>query len=156
MLIPHTSMVENSQSAEFIQWSENGTSFVVSSISEFSRLMLASHFKHSNVSTPVTLRLQSSSNVSPQFSSFVRQLNLYGFHKLNRTPHAQRDAEDQIWEFSHPYFLRGRPDLLDQIQRTASKPPPLFPQLAPSAPPTPPPQRANPHYGYSHPYGKSV
>ncbi|CAG8580070.1 9269_t:CDS:2 [Ambispora leptoticha] len=28
-------------------------------------------------------------------------------------------AENQIWEFSHPKFLRGRPDLLDDIKRKA-------------------------------------
>ena len=26
-------------------------------------------------------------------------------------------AENQIWEFSHPKFLRNRPDLLDEIKR---------------------------------------
>lgn len=28
-------------------------------------------------------------------------------------------AENQIWEFSHPKFVRGRPDLLDEIKRKA-------------------------------------
>ncbi|KDN47099.1 hypothetical protein RSAG8_03876, partial [Rhizoctonia solani AG-8 WAC10335] len=77
-------------------------SFIVQNVGEFSRSILGSHFKHSN------------------FSSFVRQLNMYGFHKINKTPRSQRTSQDnQTWEFSHPKFLKGRVDLLDQIKRKA-------------------------------------
>ncbi|KAG1173995.1 hypothetical protein G6F71_005248 [Rhizopus microsporus] len=45
---------------------------------------------------------------------------LYGFHKVNKSPRGHRTlAENQIWEFSHPKFLRNRPDLLDDIKRKA-------------------------------------
>ncbi|GAW08526.1 DUF21-domain-containing protein [Lentinula edodes] len=95
-------MINDPKSAHFIAWTEHGTSFVVSNVGEFSRSILGSHFKHNN------------------FSSFVRQLNMYGFHKINRTPRAQRTSSDaQTWEFSHHKFLRGRPDLLDEIKRKA-------------------------------------
>ncbi|KAF9068400.1 HSF-type DNA-binding-domain-containing protein [Rhodocollybia butyracea] len=95
-------MINDPKSAHFISWTEHGTSFVVSNVGEFSRSILGSHFKHNN------------------FSSFVRQLNMYGFHKINRTPRAQRTSSDaQTWEFSHHKFLRGRPDLLDEIKRKA-------------------------------------
>lgn len=48
---------------------------------------------------------------------------MYGFHKINRTPRAQRTSTDsQTWEFSHHKFLRGRPDLLDEIKRKALEP----------------------------------
>ncbi|KAJ3743716.1 HSF-type DNA-binding-domain-containing protein [Lentinula detonsa] len=95
-------MINDPKSAHFIAWTEPGTSFVVSNVGEFSRSILGSHFKHNN------------------FSSFVRQLNMYGFHKINRTPRAQRTSSDaQTWEFSHHKFLRGRPDLLDEIKRKA-------------------------------------
>ncbi|KAF7794975.1 hypothetical protein EIP86_006118 [Pleurotus ostreatoroseus] len=58
-------------------------------------------------------------------TSFVRQLNMYGFHKINRTPRAQRTSTDvQTWEFSHHKFLRGRPDLLEEIKRKALEPDP--------------------------------
>jgi hypothetical protein len=50
---------------------------------------------------------------------------MYGFHKINRTPRAQRTSSDaQTWEFSHHKFLRGRPDLLDEIKRKALEPDP--------------------------------
>ncbi|KAF8325400.1 HSF-type DNA-binding-domain-containing protein, partial [Cantharellus anzutake] len=98
-------MINDPQSACYIQWTPLGISFVVSNVGEFSNEILGSHFKHSNASL---------------FSSFVRQLNMYGFHKSNRTPRAQRtnqNPNDQVWEFSHQYFLRGREDLLEKIRR---------------------------------------
>ncbi|KAJ6561142.1 HSF-type DNA-binding-domain-containing protein [Mycena vulgaris] len=102
-------MITDAKSSHFISWTELGTSFVVSNVGEFSRSILGSHFKHNN------------------FSSFVRQLNMYGFHKINRTPRAQRTTSDaQTWEFSHHKFLRGRPDLLDEIKRKALEPDPAL------------------------------
>ncbi|KAJ2080297.1 hypothetical protein H4R24_003172 [Coemansia sp. RSA 988] len=93
-------MVNDSQYQHLISWNFSGTSFVVCNIMEFSRELLPKHFKHNN------------------FSSFVRQLNMYGFHKVNKSPRGHRTmAENQIWEFSHPKFIRDRPDLLDQIKR---------------------------------------
>ncbi|KAG0169898.1 hypothetical protein DFQ30_003111 [Apophysomyces sp. BC1015] len=96
------SMVVDKQYQHLIAWNYTGTSFVVCNIMEFSRDVLPKHFKHSN------------------FSSFVRQLNMYGFHKVNKSPRGHRTlAENQIWEFSHSKFMRGRPDLLDDIKRKA-------------------------------------
>lgn len=93
-------MVNDSQYQHLISWNFSGTSFVVCNIMEFSRELLPKHFKHNN------------------FSSFVRQLNMYGFHKVNKSPRGHRTmAENQIWEFSHSKFIRERPDLLDQIKR---------------------------------------
>lgn len=48
---------------------------------------------------------------------------LYSFSA--QTPRAQRTSTDaQTWEFSHPRFLRGRPDLLEEIKRKALEPDP--------------------------------
>ncbi|KZT00387.1 uncharacterized protein LAESUDRAFT_718183 [Laetiporus sulphureus 93-53] len=54
-----------------------------------------------------------------KFTSFVRQLNMYGFHKI---PHLQQgvlksDTDTEPWNFEHPHFHRGQPDLLCLIQR---------------------------------------
>ncbi|PPQ63110.1 hypothetical protein CVT24_005821 [Panaeolus cyanescens] len=41
-------MINDPKSAQFIAWTELGTSFVVSNVGEFSRSILGSHFKHNN------------------------------------------------------------------------------------------------------------
>ncbi|KAI8997681.1 HSF-type DNA-binding-domain-containing protein [Pilobolus umbonatus] len=91
-------MVIDKQYQHLISWTYTGTSFIVCNITEFSRDVLPKHFKHNN------------------FSSFVRQLNM----QVNKSPRGHRTlAENQIWEFSHPKFLKCRSDLLDDIKRKA-------------------------------------
>lgn len=53
------------------------------------------------------------------FASFVRQLNMYNFHKV---PHVEErtlisDTTKDVWEFSNPNFQRGRLDLLSFVYR---------------------------------------
>ncbi|KAF5390617.1 hypothetical protein D9757_002718 [Collybiopsis confluens] len=54
-----------------------------------------------------------------KFASFVRQLNMYGFHKI---PHLQQGAlrsnsDTEFSQFQHPDFLRGKEDRLIFIER---------------------------------------
>lgn len=53
------------------------------------------------------------------FASFVRQLNMYGFHKIPQLQQGvlKNETETELWQFSEPNFQRDRPDLLDRIQR---------------------------------------
>lgn len=99
------SMVEDS-AIPTLQWSDSGTTFIVTSPIEFSKC-LHNFFKHNN------------------WQSFVRQLNMYQFHKVNDVFHSNSNSgpsENSAWEFRHACFRRGRMDLLTGIKRKASKP----------------------------------
>ncbi|TFK94808.1 hypothetical protein K466DRAFT_579695 [Polyporus arcularius HHB13444] len=83
-----------------IKWSEAGDSFYIYNQDRFAREVLGKWFKHQN------------------FSSFVRQLNLYGFRKISALQQGLlRMDNDETIQFAHPYFHRGQPDLLALIQR---------------------------------------
>ncbi|KAI8594611.1 HSF-type DNA-binding-domain-containing protein, partial [Dissophora ornata] len=94
-------MVNEPVSNNLIKWSDDGQSFIVVNHVEFAKEVLPKFFKHNN------------------FSSFVRQLNMYGFHKV---PHLQQgvlmpDADSEQWEFSNQHFQRNQPDLLYLVSR---------------------------------------
>ena len=72
-------------------WSRDGTSIIINDILSFAKNVLPKYFKHSN------------------FNSFVRQLNMYDFHKCLQDP--------SNGEFRHDFFKRGRDDLLINVKR---------------------------------------
>ncbi|CAO1623366.1 unnamed protein product [Sympodiomycopsis kandeliae] len=97
------SMLEDDATGNMITWGPSGDVFSVANPSEFSRVILPSWFKHAN------------------WQSFVRQLNMYGFHKVNHTFTGSPNEEVQIWEFKHPSFRRGAIHLLADIKRKSSR-----------------------------------
>ncbi|GAB4843870.1 hypothetical protein Ancab_013832 [Ancistrocladus abbreviatus] len=82
-------LVDDPTTDGVISWNDEGTAFVVWQPAEFARDLLPALFKHSN------------------FSSFVRQLNTYGFRKAATTR----------WEFCNDMFKKGKKEQLREIRR---------------------------------------
>ncbi|ESK96082.1 transcription factor hsf1 [Moniliophthora roreri MCA 2997] len=94
-------IVSDSSTNDVICWSDTGDSFFVHDHERLAKEHLGNWFKHN------------------KFASFVRQLNMYGFHKI---PHLQQgvlrsDSDAEHSQFAHPDFHRGQEDRLIFIER---------------------------------------
>lgn len=84
-------ILENVDYHVIIRWVDNGKAFVVKNLPEFIDKVLPSYFKHNN------------------FASFVRQLNMYDFHKTRNSNNENT--------FYHKMFNKGQKNLLKLIKR---------------------------------------
>lgn len=95
-------MVNDPANHDYIRWTDDGQAFLVVHREEFMKLILPNYFKHNN------------------FASFVRQLNMYGWHKVQDiTSGTMKESAnlEEVLKFKNPDFIRGREDLLDNIVR---------------------------------------
>ncbi|KAM7543002.1 hypothetical protein Aperf_G00000006818 [Anoplocephala perfoliata] len=96
-------LVDDEKTDGLIYWDHSGNSFHIRDGNRLAKDILPTLFKHNN------------------FSSFIRQLNMYGFRKINRADSIVgygTDTEDM--EFSHPYFQRDDDTLMSKIRRKHS------------------------------------
>ncbi|KAK3344388.1 kat SU protein [Lasiosphaeria hispida] len=102
----HGSFLDKSSNTELIRWSDKGDSFVVLDEDEFAKTLIPELFKHNN------------------YASFVRQLNMYGFHKRvglsDNSMKASERKNKSPSEYYNPYFRRGHPNLLWLINKPKS------------------------------------
>lgn len=98
-----SSFLDDGKNTELIRWSDRGDSFVVLDEDEFAKTLIPELFKHNN------------------YASFVRQLNMYGFHKRvglsDNSMKASERKNKSPSEYYNPYFKRGHPNLLWLINK---------------------------------------
>ncbi|RKP39049.1 HSF-type DNA-binding-domain-containing protein, partial [Dimargaris cristalligena] len=95
-------LYESMEKAEFancIQWDPSGTMIHVTDCKEFTKNVLPVYFK------------------TRMFNSFVRQLHIYGFTRKSDARKNRGDNMKNQCTFQHPYFQKGRRDLLPSIKR---------------------------------------
>ncbi|XP_011306047.1 heat shock factor protein-like isoform X4 [Fopius arisanus] len=98
-------LVEDPETDDLICWSPNGRSFFIRNPSQFARELLPHYYKHNNM------------------ASFVRQLNMYGFHKKVSVELGGLKCDRDEMEFAHQYFIKDNSYLLEHIKRKiANKP----------------------------------
>ncbi|KAE8690369.1 Heat stress transcription factor B-4 [Hibiscus syriacus] len=101
-------LVDDPTTDHIVSWGEEDTTFVVWRLPEFASDLLPNYFKHNN------------------FSSFVRQLNTYGFRKI----------VPERWEFANEFFKKGEKHLLCEIHRRKTTHPALNHHHYPLNPPS--------------------
>ncbi|XP_074133832.1 heat shock factor protein 3-like isoform X2 [Sminthopsis crassicaudata] len=94
-------LVDDSTTDDVIGWNPSGQSFSILDEQKFSKELLPKYFKHNNI------------------SSFIRQLNMYGFRKVAAVDNGMAEKNTAI-EFQHMYFKKGEVNLLENIKRKVS------------------------------------
>ncbi|KAG8939726.1 hypothetical protein FRC03_006095, partial [Tulasnella sp. 419] len=92
-------MLQDPEVERYMYWRPRGDSFVLAMAPQFSDEILLRYFQHSSI------------------RRFVHKLMKYDFRQVDSAP---RFAEGRVMVFSHPKFLRDRPELLDDLQENGT------------------------------------
>lgn len=92
-------LVEDPETNDLIAWSTDGRSFIIQNQAQFAKELLPLNYKHNNM------------------ASFIRQLNMYGFHKITSIDNGGLRFDKDEMEFTHPCFQKDHPYLLEHIKR---------------------------------------
>ncbi|XP_043590915.1 heat shock factor protein isoform X3 [Bombus pyrosoma] len=109
-------LVEDSDTDDLICWSPNGRSFFIRNQAQFARELLPHYYKHNNM------------------ASFIRQLNMYGFHKKVSVEFGGLKCDKDEMEFAHQFFCKGHPYLVEHIKRKIASNKGQDPALTPIKP----------------------
>ena len=90
-LIQLYQILEDNNNKNIIHWSGNGKYFIIEDLNEFIEKILPKYYNHSN------------------YASFVRQLNMYNFHKI------KSDINEN--SFQNNNFIKGEKELISNILR---------------------------------------
>ena len=93
-LIKLYTILKDNRYSDYIQWSQDGLSIIIFNQNEFTKKVLPHFFKHHN------------------YSSFVRQLNMYNFHKIKSIKKGEQ-------KYMHDEFHKWTP--LEDIQLIKKK-----------------------------------
>ena len=88
-------ILETPEYNDIIHWDDTGKYFLVKNLHDFTENILPKYYKHNN------------------YSSFVRQLNMYDFHKK------RSNQNEHI--FQHKLFCKGQKELISTIKRKNKK-----------------------------------
>ncbi|XP_071857560.1 heat shock factor protein isoform X2 [Bombus fervidus] len=109
-------LVEDSDTDDLICWSPSGRSFFIRNQAQFARELLPHYYKHNNM------------------ASFIRQLNMYGFHKKVSVEFGGLKCDKDEMEFAHQFFCKGHPYLVEHIKRKIASNKGQDPALTPIKP----------------------
>ena len=94
-LIQLYQILEDNNNKNIIHWSGNGKYFIIEDLNEFIEKILPKYYNHSN------------------YASFVRQLNMYNFHKI------KSDINEN--SFQNNNFIEGEKELISNIKKRERK-----------------------------------
>jgi len=86
-------ILQDEKNNNIIRWNKEGNGFIIVDYKKFITELLSKNFK------------------TEVFSSFIRQLNLYDFHKIK-----SKDNNNTAYEFTNVNFLKNNPEKMNLIK----------------------------------------